>query len=180
MRALIFDTETTGLVKPFLPIERQPEIIEYYGEFFVFRRRKKPQRGEAIHSLFKPSKSISDEITRITGIGPQDVAGAPRFEKYAELIARQISLAEVVIGHNVRFDIDMLSIEMERCGIKLQWPRIVCTVEQTMHLRGHRLKLSEAYQLVTNKTLHGAHRADVDVLAVAEIVDEFFQNGMFR
>ena len=64
------------------------------------------------------------------------------------------------------FDQEMIDIEAERLGQILRWQRLVCTVEQTVHLRGHRLSLSLLHQHLFDEPFAGAHRAKVDVAAL--------------
>ena len=43
-----------------------------------------------------------------------------------------------------------------------------CTLEQSMHIKGHRLKNSELYTIATGKEIENAHQAKADVLATYE------------
>lgn len=180
MKALIWDTETTGLVKPLLPPEKQPEIIEYFGAMYEFVLKKKPKRSKPLHILFKPKGKISEEITRITGIKPEDVAHAKGFEVEGPKAFKHLESAPLVIGHNVKFDRDMIEIEAARLGYKMKWPRLMCTIEQTMHLKGYRLNLNALHTELIGQPFEGAHRAEVDVEAVARCVDALFQKGLIK
>ena len=159
MRTLIFDTETTGLVQTSLtPIDKQPEIIEFYSI---------DQEQSSKHFLIKPKKQISEEITRITGIKNDDLRDKPPFEKVAQEIKAAIESAEEIVAHNLSFDKKIIDIEMERCGLKVAWPNLICTVEQTEFIKGHRLTLGALYEHLFNEKFDGAHRAENDVKALA-------------
>lgn len=72
--------------------------------------------------------------------------------------------ADVVVGHNLSFDMEMIDLEMERLSVALAWPRQkVCTVEQTVHHFGRRIALGELYRVLTGEEHTNAHRALGDV-----------------
>ena len=75
-----FDTETTGLIKPnVVELEKQPEIIELYMAKLIFRSDGVIEQIDGIDTFLTPKGPISEEITRITGITPLMVKGAPTF-----------------------------------------------------------------------------------------------------
>jgi DNA polymerase III epsilon subunit-like protein len=176
MKALIIDVETTGLIKRGAPISSQPEITEYCGIVYDLKPKKGPKELSRIHTLMKPKGKISDEITRITGITQDMVKSSPRFETMSELIRKQIERAPVIIAHNARFDRDVIATEFERIGIRPAWPRLICTIEQTMHVKGHRLNLNALHEYLFGEKFSGAHRADVDVAAVARCAHKLYHD----
>jgi DNA polymerase III epsilon subunit-like protein len=159
-----FDTETTGLVENrTVKLDKQPEIIEFYGALVNLDTGKVLKE---IDQLFKPSREISEEITKITGIDNDMVANSPPFKQFADVIKTLLQNAPAVLAHNLSFDIDMVELEMERLGKKVEWPHKICTVEQTKHLKGFRLKLSLLHEHLFGTPFSGAHRAKVDVEAL--------------
>lgn len=173
-----FDTETTGLPRSRLsPLEKQPEVTELYACHF------NDENGEIIDefdSLFKPKGVISEEITKITGIDVEMVKDAPAFADKHEAILKFLNHGDIVTAHNLRFDMTIVGFEMERCGItKGLFPqKKICTVEQTMHLRGKRLKLSGLHKLLFDEEFEGAHRAKVDVTAQVRCYMELKKRGV--
>jgi hypothetical protein len=59
---------------------------------------------------------------------------------------------------------------MKRYGETIKWPRLICTVEQSMPLRGYRLSLTDLYAALDLGKFEGAHRARNDVEALVECV----------
>lgn len=164
MKAFIFDTETTGLVKARVsPLTEQPEIIEFYGHIVDLDTGK---TGKKLHKLFKPAGEITAEISKITGIRPEDVADAPPFAEGAAAICRTLESAPCVIAHNFVFDRSMVDIEMERLGKTVEWPRAFCSMELTMHIKRYRLNLNALHTHLFDEPFAGAHRADADVAAL--------------
>lgn len=176
MKALVFDTETTGLVKNrTLPLDKQPEIIEWYSCLADLRTGRMTRTTEW---LIKPTRPISDEITRITTITNAMVNNMSPMKIVGKRFIAEVEKADVVIGHNVRFDMDMLEIEAERYGWKVKWPRVICTIEQTIHLKGFRLNLNALHTHLFGEAFAGAHRAGEDVKALVRCCVELHNKGL--
>lgn len=176
MRAFVFDTETSGLIDTHrIPLAKQPSIIEFYGALID------PLSGDKfseIDRLIKPPKAISDEIVKITGITNEMLEAAPAFGFVADDIKKAIEAADLVIAHNLSFDMEITDLEFERLGGKVVWPRMrICTVEQTVHLKGHRLKLMDLHELLFKRKFEEAHRARNDVEALITCVVELYRRG---
>jgi hypothetical protein len=61
---------------------------------------------------------------------------------------------------------EIIDLEFERLGRTFVWPTTrICTVEQTIHISGNRIKLSDLYRMLTGQEHRDAHRAMPDVLA---------------
>lgn len=175
--ALAFDTETTGLIENVTVKDKVlPEVIDFYGCIFDMNTGR---IIEELDILIKPSRSISEEITNITGITEDMVKGKKSFKQNAKAIKAIIEKAPMAIAHNAAFDKEMLNIEMERAKEKIEWPRVLCTVEQTMHLKGYRLSLTALHELLFGEGFPDAHRAKVDVLAQVKCIVELMKRGEF-
>lgn len=175
MKTLIFDTETTGLIRnSLIPLERQPKIIEFFGmtidenfmEISNFTR------------LYNPGFSLDPEIVRITGITDEMLVDVPALnaERFTEL-KQFIEGHDEVVAHNLRFDRDMISLEMRRAEASLVWPKQICTVEATIHYKGFRLNLRALHSLLFEEEFAGAHRAEADVRALARCFIELRKRG---
>ena len=176
MKAFIFDTETTGLVKNSLvPLEQQPRIIEFFGHTVD------SSTGEVISEIeffCDPGIEIEPVITRITGIKPEDLKGQKPFSHHARQVAGMIGAADAVVAHNLSFDMALVSFEMERGKEALTWPeRLICTVEQTEWMKSHRLNLSSLHEELFGEAFSGAHRARVDVAALTRCFLELCKRG---
>lgn len=175
MLALILDTETTGLLSNHvLPIDKQPEVIELFA---VLHDLKADKVKAEYHSLFKPKKAITDEITKITGLTNEDLKDAPAFAAKAAEIKKLIEGAPTIIAHNASYDTEMLGIEFERLGQQLKWPRVICSVEQTVHVKGFRLNLQSLHELLLGQKFLEAHRAKTDTQALARCCVKMFEKG---
>lgn len=165
---LVFDTETTGLLKPAaVPLAQQPYITEIFA--YILDEDLKPI-GE-FETFLKPPVPIPDECVKITGITNEMVKDAPTFaDIYDELVEFCMGV-RTMVAHNLTFDRGMLRNELRRIGRELNfpWPPVHhCTVELSMHLEGKRLNLGKLYKKATGKEIEGAHRARNDVDALVE------------
>lgn len=175
MIALIMDTETSGLISNHsIKLDKQPEVIEYFS---VLTNLATGERLREFETLIKPRNPVSEEITDITGIDNEMLKDAQSFELLAPAIKADIESAETVIAQNMSFDAEMIDTEFERLGLKVNWPRKLCTVEATVHLKGYRLKQMALYELLFNETFKDAHRARPDCEALERICVELFKRG---
>lgn len=178
MKALVFDTETTGLIRNrTIDLDQQPEITEWFSCIADLKTGRISQRTEW---LIRPKKAISAEITKITGITNAMVENMGPFKAVGKRFVMAVEKADVVIGHNLRFDMDMLEIEAERCGWGIKWPRTICTIQETIHLKGYRLNLNALHTHLFNEAFSGAHRAKQDVEALVRCCVELYKRGLIK
>src|SRR5262245_4914657 len=178
LKAMVFDTETTGLMSTaLLQTDRQPSVIEFYGALCTFNGgRYKVLR--VLEALIKPPAPFKEEgtrrknITAITGLTNAMLTGQPVFAEVARQIFEFIEAAPLVIAHNLAFDKEVLDLEAKRLQRVINWPPGLCTVEQTAHLKGDRLKLEEVYVHLFKEKFTTAHRAKADTLALARCCGE--------
>lgn len=174
----LFDTETTGLIDTRLrKIERQSEVIEFYG---CLADLESGEITSEYETLIKPANYPMSEDTikkTKTKLTNDMLATAPTFASVAEEIRQQIEIAPLVLAHNAAFDREMIEIEMERCGKKIFWPHILCTIEQTMYIKGYRLSLTNLHKHLFNEEFPQAHRAKNDVKALLRCCVELRKQG---
>ena len=177
---IIFDTETTGLIKPDAnDLDDQPYITELFAVKFVdgvdFSLMEK------LHLMIKPPVPLSAEITRITGITNDFIANCPSFLQCFKEIAEFWHGSERMVAHNCAFDASMLANELHRHDLvlKFPWPmEHYCTVERSMHIEGRRLTLTKLHEYATGQAeIMGAHRAGNDVQALVKCYQWLLKEG---
>lgn len=170
---LVFDTETTGLLKPDVAdLDKQPKIIE-----FALCELDRGYNVTAKHSwLINPGEPITEEITKITGLTDDDLRDKPSFIEVLPEIARVFKRGDRVVAHNSPFDHGMLVNELKRIGLDHRFPypqEWVCTVQLAQELiYGRRARMIELYKDTMGRELHQTHRALDDVMALVEILRE--------
>lgn len=188
MNIIIFDTETTSLRLPNVaPQEKQPRIIEF-GAIRIDTETAEADRlltGNSFHALLNqllnPGFPISAEITKITGITNEDLAGKPTFAEWLPVLVAFFTGADALIAHNAPFDFGMLKNELELVGLgglnDFPWPfSIICTAQEYTPVIGHIPSMKVLYEHVMGEPLEQTHRAIDDVMALYKIIvkDNFF------
>jgi len=176
MKHLIFDTETTGLPKGSLvQLDKQPRVIEFAGILW-----NDETGDEQEHCwLFNPGVPISAEATKKNNITDDMVKDAPPFATNAPAIRSLLIVADVMVAHNLFFDMHMLANEFRRASsAAVTWPKGICTVEATEHLLGHRLKLAGLHRHLFGEDFEGAHRAITDVRALLRCYKELRKRNL--
>lgn len=170
-RTLVFDTETTGLLKPNVAdLDKQPKIIEFA---LCELDRKYGIVGK--HTwLINPGEPITEEITKITGLTNDDLKDKPRFIEVLPEIIAVFKGADRIVAHNAPFDHGMLVNDLTRLGLDHKFPyppEWVCTVQLAQELiYGRRARMIELYEHALGKPLAQTHRALDDVMALVEII----------
>jgi len=173
--AVLLDTETTDLTfNRTKKIDQQPHVYEFYGCLFDFESQT---IQEEVDTLIKVPIKIPEKSKKITGIDDDMLKDAPVFKDVAPRIKKLIESAPLVVAHNMSFDREILDIEFERIGETIQWPKVLCTVEATVHLKGFRLSLTALHDILFAKPFPEAHRAKHDVAALTRCCAELSQRG---
>ena len=178
---IILDFETTGLLESEIsPIDTQPYIIEVGAIKLNDKTKKEVGR---LDFLVKPPVALPKVITKITGIRESDLRGQqnlnPRIPELVDFFMGE----KYLLAHNLSFDSNVLRYELQRRGklIKFPWPpNHICTIEETQHLTGKRLKMIELYHYLFKTELKQTHRAIKDVEALTRIVKELIKKGLIE
>jgi DNA polymerase-3 subunit epsilon len=175
MKHLIFDTETTDLLaSSSMSLERKPRVIEFAAILWD------DQSGDEqeFDWLFNPGVPIKLKAAEVTRITDDMVKDMPSFAGKAPTIRTLLVLADVVVAHNLFFDMHVTACEFRRADTPdVKWPRGICTVEATEHILGRRMKLAELHRYLFAEDFHGAHRAMVDVRALLRCYRELIKRG---
>ena len=118
-RAVLFDTETTGL---------DPATGDRVLEIAALELINDLPTGAFFHCVIDPERDIPEEVSRIHGFRAADVAGKPKF---AEIAAELVAFfgESRLIAHNAPFDFRFLDAEFARAGQpKLDRERMVDTL----------------------------------------------------
>lgn len=175
MKSFIFDTETTGLFKYFNKLHATPAQLKPYPWCIEFFGNTVEDSGDVLGEVefwAKPGVSISDEITRITGITEADVADADPFAANADRVLAAIREADALVAHNLSYDKRILEVDFKRIGRydeitdAMAGKRMICTVQETYSIKNHRMKLTDLYIHLFGEAFPNAHRARNDVNAL--------------
>jgi DNA polymerase III subunit epsilon len=118
-----------------------------------------------------PGIPIPLTATAIHGITDADVAGAKRFEEIVDKLLTYLDGCDLCGFNFKRFDLQVLHHEVLRAGRKLHLEgRAVVDTLEIFHAKERR-DLSAAVRFYCGREHDGAHQAEADVLATAEVLD---------
>ncbi len=118
-RAVLFDTETTGL---------EPHLGHRVIEVAALELVNDLPTGRHFHTLIHPERDIPDEATRIHGFTLAHLTDQPRFAEIAEDLLAFLGDG-ALIAHNAPFDFAFLAAEFGRLGLPpLDQSRMVDTL----------------------------------------------------
>lgn len=201
--ALIFDTETTGIVRFRDPYTNpsQPDLVQLGFLMVDTSDWRIRNQGSFLVQLRDPLAGIEEGAKRVHGISEADCSefGIER-ETALDLFENLCGRADVLVGHNIKFDSIVMQSAFYRCEKStvselLSSKRQICTMLESIDLcklPSKYLKnnsttykwpsLQEAYNFVTDgnnegKTLEGAHDALVDSEACLKIFRYLVEHG---
>ena len=189
---LIFDTETTGLPKkdsaPVTELENWPRMVELAWQIHDFNGKQISSKSYII----KPEGyTIPYSAEKIHGISTQKaLAEGHELNEVLQIFAEDVADSTIVAGHNVDFDLNIVSAEFIRKGLQcdlLKKSKICTKVESTNFCkipgRSGNYKwpnLGELYKLLFDTPLTHAHNAAADVNATARCFFELIRLGVLK
>lgn len=120
--------------------------------------------------IFNPQMPIPQVCIDMHGITNEMVKDAPTFKQSAHEIKQILDGCDLACYNAYRLDIPMLMEEFIRAEVEFDMKgRKLVDVQKIFHQMEQRT-LSAAYKFYCNKNLEGAHGAEVDAAATAEIL----------
>jgi DNA polymerase-3 subunit epsilon len=159
---VVFDLETTGL-------DLVHDRIIQLSYIKVFPNGTE-ERGD---HLINPEQHIKPEITKLTGISDDTVAGKPTFKQIARTLADKFTGCDFAGFNSNHFDIPLLAEEFLRAGIDFDFSRCHLIDAQTIFHKMERRNLAAAYKFYLGHKMEDdfeAHRADQDTEATYRVL----------
>jgi len=155
-----FDLETTG-------IDPATDRIVEISALRISPEGERESRTRRIN----PERPIPAGATAIHGIRDEDVRDEPTFRQIARGLLEFLGDADLA-GFNVaRFDVPLLDREFRDCGLDLGLARRRVVDAMTIFHRMERRDLSAAVSFYLGRSHDGAHAAEADVAATAEVLE---------
>lgn len=121
--------------------------------------------------LINPQMPIPPGSSEVHGITDDMVKDAPTFKQVANEVKQFIEGCDLGGYNSNRFDIPMLVEEFLRSGMEFSVDgKKLVDVQKVFHMMEQRT-LSAAYKFYCQKTLEGAHSAEVDATATWEVLE---------
>ena len=138
--------------------------------------------------MVKPRISIPFGASQVNGIYDTDVENAPYIEDTVNGFLRYLNTSDVVVGHNIEYDEQVIRDELARLGRPgdYQPMKTICTMRSSTEYcqlagRGFSFKaprLGELHRHLFNEWFEGAHDAMNDVEATARAFGELVKRGV--
>jgi len=175
MKIFVFDTETTGFIdKNEKDLNKQPKIIQFawiLGEL----KNNEFKEEKRINIFINPKMPIPYGASQVNHIYDVDVKNAPFIEDKIDEIMSYINAPDIIVGHNIEYDEDVLKLELRRLGMEYRYQpkQVLCTMKETVNFcaikwNGERFKfakLGELHKKLFNEYFVWAHDALTDVEA---------------
>jgi DNA polymerase III epsilon subunit family exonuclease len=162
---VVIDLETTGLNA------KKNSITEVTAIKYV-----NAEALSVFSSLVKPHESIPIEVEALTGITNEMVAQAPPLVMVLNDLLQFLGKEQIIVGHNVSFDMAFLQAKSEACGFygledRLSLEKSLCTKVLAQKVLPH-LPSYEGILVATQCGYHNPnpHRAEADVRMSAAIL----------
>lgn len=121
--------------------------------------------------LINPEIPISKQSSDVHGITNEMVKDAPTFKQVAQELKQMLDGCDIAGYNSNRFDIPLLMEEFLRVQVDFDMKgRRLVDVQKIFHQMEQRT-LSAAYRFYCNKSLEGAHSAEVDATATYEVLE---------
>lgn len=160
LKIIVFDCETTGID---FTRDQVIELCVQHGlEAHVAQSRT---------WRIKPGVPIHPAAQAVHGISLADLADCATFAEYADEIAMVFASADVIVGYNLSFDIDMLQAEYTRIGrplLDLTNKKIVDAFRLWQQCEPR--SLQHAHRRFVGDEFAAAHSASADVAATGRVL----------
>lgn len=163
-KVVALDIETTGL-----NIEYD-EIIEFAAWCIEDGKDSVLQ-----NFLIKPTYALSSRIIRLTGISELELQNAESLLEHREDILQFLEGA-VLVGHNIRFDLDFLERQLGTTFQQNVWD--TCKLAQIFFPTMHQFRLADLAKKLGLEIKEPFHRAKNDAWASWKLLEACWQKGI--
>jgi len=162
----VIDLETTGF---------SPLVGDRIIEVAVIQVAADGSRANEYVTLVNPQRDVG--AAYIHGIAQQDVDAAPTFDEIAGDVLSRVE-ALILVGHNVRYDLDFLGAELSAAGLFLPAVPSLCTLKlgYRLHptLANHKLATCCA---AAGLSQAGVHEAFEDASSTAQLLSVYIREA---
>jgi DNA polymerase III subunit epsilon len=158
-RIIVFDCETTGIDFT------RDQVIELCVQHGL------DDQATSRTWRIKPSVTIHPAAQAVHGITMAELESCPSFAEYADEITLVFANADVIVGYNLSFDIDMLQAEYSRIGrplLDLSNKKIVDAFRLWQQCEPR--SLQHAHRRFVGDEFAAAHSASADVAATGRVL----------
>ena len=166
MMVLVFDTETTNLIKEDLT---DVHILQLAWVLYD------TETNSCEENDFVLKVSVQIKNSSIHGITQQKSENGYYIEEIIGMFLEDVKKSDLLVGHNLQFDINMVEIELYRLGFEDEIDMLYSKSYFDTMMKGKTYlkvkkypKLQELYTKLFNKNFQNAHNALYDVKATLQ------------
>lgn len=178
VKIFVFDTETTWFIdKKETNLDKQPKIVQFAWILWKLENGKFSEI-ERVNILINPKIPIPFPASQVHHIYDVDVKDKQEIYEKIDEIMGFINESDVIIGHNIEYDEDMIKLELKRLwqDYKYNPKQVICTMKTTVDFcailwnrdRFKYPKLGELHKKLFWEYFIWAHDAMVDVEATLD------------
>ena len=189
MKIFVFDTETTWFIdKKEKDLDKQPYVIQFAWILWDINEEWDFIEEKRVNILINPWSPIPYGSSQIHHIYDIDIKDKPRIDKAIDDILYYINTPDLIIGHNIEYDENMIKLELQRLSRLHDYKakQTICTMNGSINYcklpkRNEnspwfkRPKLGELHKKLFNKYFIWAHDAMVDVEATLKCFVELYK-----
>lgn len=166
LRLAVIDIETTGVLK------NRDRVIE----IAILCSNGAGEIEDEFVTLINPNRDLGK--TSLHGICASDIVDAPDFKAVAGDISQRLK-GRIIVGHNIQFDLGIISAEFERLGYQITQPSSLCTLRLAYTFGPQSRKLSDCcLHFGINQEM--AHSAYHDAKATLALLQRYLSLAMER
>ena len=198
MKIFVFDTETTGFINKKDPnLDNQPQIIQFAGILWDIKENENWEyiftEEKRVDILINPEKPIPFASSQVHHLYDIDMKGKPNFMSVYPEIVELINSPDIIIGHNIEYDENMVKLELRRLEKEYEYKpkQVVCTMNESIYFCKlpkrdekadwvKRPKLWELHKKLFDEYFSWAHDAMVDVEATLKSFVALVNNGTIK
>lgn len=186
---LVLDTETTWFINNSSSFNDRPYIVQF-ACVMLEKNADFLEEVDRLNLYIKPPVHIPYAVSNIHWIYDKDVINNWDFKAYSNKIIDMIGKADVLVWHNIKYDLDIVLWELTRIKMEnvLNGKISFCTMRDERIIKYCQLrkkdwsfkwpKLQELYFVLFKKYFMWAHNAMDDVKATVECLQMLIQKGV--
>lgn len=191
MKIFVFDTETTWFInKTEKDLTKQPKIIQFAWILCETWWDGKCEIIEEVNFMINPRIPIPYDSSLVHHIYDIDVKDAPFMEDKIDSIIHYINTPDIIIGHNIEFDEEMIKLELKRLWREYDYKpkQTLCTMKNSVNIckieispgRFKYPKLWELHKHLFGEYFIWAHDALVDVKATLKCFEKMYASKQIQ
>ncbi len=177
-KVLVFDTETTGVDTS---KETKDRVVQFSAIMYKVDKNGQLEKEDWVDMYINPEVPMPASASKVNGITDEILEKAPVMNYVFDRIYKLLCDANVWVGHNIKFDIDMMIAEAKRCNHQLPKRSYIDTLTLGRYWFEYgkevpNYKLSTLFSYLYPEVELQFHNSMEDVAATAKLLQFFLDD----